>query len=139
VENGNKKNSVLTSLWVWQSSSVLGAKLAALKTFYGWEARVAIVCIHVHPGIVIRRKVSADPREESAAIVLACRSALPHDRPVNVPFIVRATKIMEVDVDVTAGEGKNASITGNTRWARPSARSAQIKGAVRVHQESLIR
>jgi len=26
-----------------------------------------------------------------------------------------------------------------TRWASPSARSAQIKGAVRVHQESLIR
>ena len=25
----------------------LGAKLAALKTFYGWVARVAIVCIHV--------------------------------------------------------------------------------------------
>ena len=38
MENGNKKNSVLTSL---------GAKLAALKTFYGWVARVAIVCIHV--------------------------------------------------------------------------------------------
>jgi hypothetical protein len=36
----------------------LGAKLAALKNFYGWVARVAIVCIHVHPGIVIRRKVS---------------------------------------------------------------------------------
>ena len=26
----------------------LGAKLAAWKTFYGWVARVAIVCIHVH-------------------------------------------------------------------------------------------
>ena len=25
----------------------LGAKLAALKTFYGWVALVAIVCIHV--------------------------------------------------------------------------------------------
>ena len=84
-----KKNSVLTSLWVCQSSSVSGAKLAALKTFYGWVARVAIVGIHVHPGIVIRRKVSASPRAESAVIVLACRSTLPHDRPVNVPFIVR--------------------------------------------------
>ncbi len=89
MENGNKKNSALTSLWVCQSSSVLGAKLAALKNFYGWVARVAIVCIHVHPGIVIRRKVSASPRTESAAIVLACRSALPHDRPVNVSFIVQ--------------------------------------------------
>ncbi len=59
MENGNKKNSVLTSFWVGQSSAVLGAKLAALKPFYAWVARVAIVCIHVHPGIVIRRKDSA--------------------------------------------------------------------------------
>ena len=28
----------------------LGAKLAALKTFYVWVARVAIVCIHVDEG-----------------------------------------------------------------------------------------
>jgi hypothetical protein len=55
-ERKQKKTSELTSLWVRQSSSVLGAKLAALKTFYGWVARVASVCIHVHPGIVIRRK-----------------------------------------------------------------------------------
>ena len=89
MENGNKKNSVLTSLWVCQSSSVLGAKLGSLKTFYGWVARVAIVCIHVHPGIIIRRRVSTVPRVESAAIVLACRRALTHDRPVNVSFIVR--------------------------------------------------
>ena len=89
MENGNKKNSVLTSFWVGQSSAVLGAKLAALKPFYAWVARVAIVCIHVHPGIVIRRKVSASTRAESAVIVLACRSVLTHDRPVNVSFIVR--------------------------------------------------
>ena len=56
MENGNKKTSVLTSLWVCQSSSVLGSKLSNLKTFYGWVARVTTVCIHVHPGIVIRRK-----------------------------------------------------------------------------------
>ena len=48
MENGNKKNSVLTSFWVGQSSAVLGAKLAALKPFYAWVARVAIVCIQVH-------------------------------------------------------------------------------------------
>ena len=61
-----KKNSVLTSLWVCQSSSVSGAKLAALKTFYGWVARVASVCIRVHPGIVIRGK--------KCAAVLLCRT-----------------------------------------------------------------
>ena len=45
----------------------------------------------------------------------------------------------KVDACATAVEGKNTPITGSTRWASPSARSAQIKGAVRVHQESLIR
>jgi hypothetical protein len=46
VENGNKKNRLLTSFWVCHIN--LGAKLAALKTFCGWVARVVIVCIHVH-------------------------------------------------------------------------------------------
>ena len=45
----------------------------------------------------------------------------------------------KVDACATAVEGKNTLITGSTRWASPSARTAQIKGAVRVHQESLIR
>jgi len=46
-----KRDSVLTSVGVCQSSSVLGTKLAALRTFYGVVALVAIKCIHVHPGI----------------------------------------------------------------------------------------
>ena len=54
-------------------------------------------------------------------------------------FDVAASKTRKVDAGATAGEGKRAPITGSTRWASPSARSAQIKGAVRVHQESLIR
>jgi hypothetical protein len=45
----------------------------------------------------------------------------------------------KVDAGSTAGEAKSVQITGSTRGARPSSRSAQIKGAVRVHQESLIR
>jgi hypothetical protein len=45
----------------------------------------------------------------------------------------------KVDAGATAGEGKRATMTGSTRCASPSARSAQIRGAVRVHQESLIR
>jgi hypothetical protein len=40
----------------------LGAKLAALRTFYGLVAWVAIMCIHVHLGIFSRRKVSSAPR-----------------------------------------------------------------------------
>jgi hypothetical protein len=46
----------------------------------------------------------------------------------------------KVDACTTEGEDKSVPITGlSTRGASPSVRSAQIKGAVRVHQESLIR
>jgi hypothetical protein len=57
-----QKDSVLTSLGVCQSSSVLGAKLAAVRTFFGLVARVAIMCIHVHPGIFSRMKVRSATR-----------------------------------------------------------------------------
>ncbi len=169
-----KKNSVLTSLWVCQSSSVSGAKLAALKTFYGWVARVASVCIRVHPGIVIRRKevccssslshhaqlAGAARRELSSGCVREAQDARGRGSPWCVSsFCLRVAggvlgcgnhstagsdillwpRPGKVDACSTAGEGKSAPITGNTRWASPSARSAQIRGAVRVHQESLIR
>ena len=53
-------------------------------------------------------------------------------------FAVAASKTMKVVAGATAGEGSSAAITGSTRGASQSSRSAQIKGAVRVHQESLI-
>jgi len=182
-----KKNSELTSLWVCQSSSVLGAKLASLKTFYDWVARVAIVCIHVHPDIVIRRKEvccssSLSHHAQLAGVVRRGRTtrSLQELRAGNVasecvreaqyairrgrPWCVSSLCLRvagwvigrgnhasagsdillwpspsKVYADATAGEGKSAPITGSTRWASPSARSARIKGAVRVHQESLIR
>jgi hypothetical protein len=43
-----------------------------------------------------------------------------------------ASKTRKVDAGTTAGEGKSAPDTGITRWASPSARSAQIRGAVSV-------
>jgi hypothetical protein len=49
-----------------------------------------------------------------------------------------ASKTSQVDAGTTAGEGKSAPVAGITRWANPSARSAQIRGAVSVHQDSLI-
>jgi hypothetical protein len=49
-----------------------------------------------------------------------------------------ASKTRKVDACTTAGEGKSALVAVITRWASPSGRSAQIKGAVSVHQESLI-
>jgi hypothetical protein len=38
----------------------------------------------------------------------------------------------KVDTGTTAGEGKSATVARSTRWASPSARSAQIRGAVSV-------
>jgi hypothetical protein len=49
-----------------------------------------------------------------------------------------ASKTRKVDAGTTACEGKSAPGAGITRWASPSARSAQIRGAVSVHQDSLI-
>jgi hypothetical protein len=49
-----------------------------------------------------------------------------------------ASKTRKVDAGTTAGEGKSAPGAGIIRWAIPSARSAQIRGAVSVHQDSLI-
>jgi hypothetical protein len=49
-----------------------------------------------------------------------------------------ASKTRKVDAGTTVGEGKSAPGAGITRWASPSGRSAQIRGAVSVHQDSLI-
>jgi hypothetical protein len=49
-----------------------------------------------------------------------------------------ASKTRKVDAGTTAGEGKSAPVAGITRGASPSARSAKIRGAVSVHQDSLI-
>ena len=54
----NNKRTII----MCQSSLVLGAKLAALRTFYGLVTRVMIMCIHVHPGIFSRMKVRLAPR-----------------------------------------------------------------------------
>ena len=50
---------------------------------------------------------------------------------------VAASETREVDVCTTAGESKSVSV--GRKWASPCARSAQIKDAASVHQESLIR
>ncbi len=48
-----------------------------------------------------------------------------------------ASETREVDVCTTAGESKSVSV--RRKWASPCVRSAQIKDAASVHQESLIR
>jgi hypothetical protein len=59
-----------------------------------------------------------------------------HPRSQNVN--AAASKTRKVDAGTTAGEGKSALGLGINLWASPSARSAQIRGAVSVHQDSLI-
>ena len=172
----------------------LGAKLAALKTFYGWVAWVTIVCIHVHECPSRHRH-----QEERSVLQFffvaphaACRSCAQRSHQTQLcsslqdlcvgncgisicarasvcarcgsPWCISSFYLRvaggvlgrenhasvgsdillwsrpgKVDTCTTAGEGKSMPITGSTRGANPSARSAQIKGAVRVHQESLIR
>jgi hypothetical protein len=48
------------------------------------------------------------------------------------------SKTRKVDAGTTAGEGESTPVAVSTRWASPAARSAQLRGAVSVHQDSLI-
>jgi hypothetical protein len=96
---------------------------------------------------VIRRKLGFAPWA-MAAVVIAFKSAerttaesTTSSRSV---FLVRhvaaaGSKTRKVDASATASEGKNTPVGVNTRLASPCARSAQIRGAVSVYQESLIR
>jgi hypothetical protein len=70
---------------------------------------------------------TAESTTSSRSVILAVRHVA-----------AAASKTRKVYDCTTAGEGKNAPVTGSTRWASPSARSAQIRGAVSVHQDSLI-
>ena len=73
-------------------------------------------------------RATAESTTSSLSIILAI---------THVDAAVSRTR--KVDTCTTTGEGENVPVTVSTWWVSPSARSAQIKGAVRVHQESLIR
>ena len=49
-----------------------------------------------------------------------------------------ASETRKVDAGTTAGKGKSAPVVSGFRLASPGARSAQIRGAVSVYQQSLI-
>jgi hypothetical protein len=72
-------------------------------------------------------RATAETTTSSRSVILAVRLVA-----------AAASKTRRVDAGTTAGEGKSAPVAGITRWASPSARSAQIRGAVSVHQDSLI-
>ena len=62
----------------------------------------------------------------SRAVVLAVR------------HVAAAPSTRKVDAGTAAGEGKSAPVVSGFRLASPGARSAQIRGAVSVYQQSLI-
>jgi hypothetical protein len=72
-------------------------------------------------------RVTAESTTSSRSVILAVRHVA-----------AAAAKTRKVDTGTTAGEGKSAPVAVITRWASPSGRSAQIRGAVSVHQGSLI-
>ena len=69
----------------------------------------------------------AKSRAGSRAVVLAVRHVA-----------AASSETRKVDAGTTAGKGKSASVVSGLGLASPCARSAQIRGAVSVYQESLI-
>ena len=72
-------------------------------------------------------RATAESTTNSRRVILAVRHVA-----------AAAFKTRKVDAGTTAGEGKSAPVAGSTWWANSSARSAQIRGAVSVLQDSLI-
>jgi hypothetical protein len=97
-------------------------------------------------GGIIGRKIGFTPGAMTVILAVsksACASAASTTSSRSVILAVRhvaaaASETRKVDAGTTASEGKSASLGGCSRWASPCARSAQIRGAVSVYQESLI-
>jgi hypothetical protein len=93
------------------------------------ESRICARGDDCHHVIAVGRaaRATAERTTSSRNVILAVR----HVAAV-------ASKTREVDAGTTAGEGKSTPGAVITRWASPSSRSEQIRGAVSVHQDSLI-
>jgi hypothetical protein len=95
---------------------------------------------------IVRWKVGLAPGAMTVVIVVgrtarATPESTTSSRSVILAVLLvaaAASKTRKVDAGTTAGWGKSAPGTGIARWASPSGRSAQIRGAVSVHQVSLI-
>jgi hypothetical protein len=108
-----------------------GARQGVVAAFkYGivrWKVRVASGAMTVVIAVGRSARATAESTTSSQNVILAVRHVS-----------AAASKTRKVDAGTTAGKGRNAPVAGITRWASPSARSAQIRGAVSVHQDSLI-
>jgi hypothetical protein len=98
---------------------------------------------------LVRREFGSAPRTFSAFVVVCGSAARAMSRSTTSIassrsiFLVRhvaesASKTRKVEASATAGDDKSMPITRNTWGASPCVRSAQIRGAVSVCQESLI-
>ena len=96
-------------------------------------------------GGIIGRKIGWEPRTMTICILAISKAACTATKSTagsgTVVLAVRhvdaaACETRKVDAGTTAGKGKSAPVVS---WlANPCARSAQIRGAVSVYQESLI-
>ena len=95
---------------------------------------------------IVRWKVGFAPGAMTVVIAVGSAARATTESTTNSRSVIlavrhvaaAASKTRKVDAGTTAGEGKSAPVAGITRWASSSARSAQIRGAVSVHQDSLI-
>ena len=87
----------------------------------GWEPRTMTICI-----LPIRKAAGTATKStaSSRTVVLAVRHGA-----------AAASETRKVNASTAAGKGKSAPVVS---LANPCARSAQIRGAVSGHQESLI-
>jgi hypothetical protein len=108
-----------------------GARQAVVAAFKSgivrWKVGVASGAMTVVIAVGRAARATAENTTSGQNVILAVRHVA-----------AAASKTRKVDTGTTAGEGKSAPGAGITRWASPSARSAQIRGAVSVHQDSLI-
>jgi hypothetical protein len=109
-----------------------GARQGAVAAFncgiVRWKVGVASGAMKVVIAMGREARATAESTTSSQNVILAIRHVA-----------AAASKTRKVDAGTTVGEGKNAPDADRiTRWASPSARSAQIRGEVSVHQDSLI-
>ena len=96
---------------------------------------------------IVRWEVGFAPRTMTIFIMAissaACTAAKSTAGSRSVVLAVRhvaaaSSETRKVDAGTTAGKGKSAPVVSGLGLASPCARSAQIRGAVSVYQESLI-
>jgi hypothetical protein len=128
-----QKQKIEAELHIYVEDSVHqgGARQGGVAAFkcgiVRWKVGFASGAMMVVIDVGRAARATAESTTSSQNVILAVRHVA-----------AAASKTRKVDAGTTAGEGKSAPGAGITRGAIPSARSAQIRGAVSVHQDSLI-